>query len=246
MFGGAAPAADPDSLGGGWNADLPGPVCQAQLLIHSGDPKAFFEPADENNERWKELKDTRPEMIIGVGGCVASQEGELIRERAPYVDLVFGPQTLHRLPSMLDELRAEERVSRPEAESEPERKPPPEPDAPRSAISRLTINGFVRGSRGPETVWINGDRVERGDVIAKASGFVSSRVHATAAGTVKAIEHWPHPAGAMQPSIRIAVDPHSTQLQRPRLVPHRERRHPRSPGCHWTRTTIRRRNSWSI
>jgi electron transport complex protein RnfC len=65
-----------------------------------------------------------------------------------------------------------------------------------------------------------GDRVERGDVIAKASGFVSSRVHATAAGTVKAIEHWPHPAGAMQPSIRIAVDPHSTQLQRPRLVPH--------------------------
>ncbi|MEJ2255455.1 MAG: electron transport complex subunit RsxC [Woeseiaceae bacterium] len=65
-----------------------------------------------------------------------------------------------------------------------------------------------------------GDRVERGDVIAKASGFISSRVHATAAGTVKAIEHWPHPAGAMQPSIRIEVDPHSTQLQRPRLVPH--------------------------
>ena len=65
-----------------------------------------------------------------------------------------------------------------------------------------------------------GDRVERGDVIAKASGFISSRVHASAAGTVKSIEHWPHPAGAMQPSIRIEVDPHSTQLQRPRLVPH--------------------------
>jgi len=65
-----------------------------------------------------------------------------------------------------------------------------------------------------------GDRVERGDVVAKASGFVSSRVHATASGTVKSIEHWPHPAGAMQPSIRIEVDPHSTQLQRPRLVPH--------------------------
>ena len=67
-----------------------------------------------------------------------------------------------------------------------------------------------------------GDRVERGDVIAKASGFISSRVHASAAGTVKSIEHWPHPAGAMQPSIRIEVDPHSTQLQRPRLVPHWE------------------------
>ena len=64
-----------------------------------------------------------------------------------------------------------------------------------------------------------GDRVERGDVIAAASGYVSSYVHASAAGTVKSIEHWPHPAGAMQPSIRIAVDPHSTQLQRPRLVP---------------------------
>lgn len=65
-----------------------------------------------------------------------------------------------------------------------------------------------------------GDRVERGDVIAEASGYVSSYVHATAAGTVKSIEHWPHPAGAMQPSIRIEVDPHSTQLQRPRQVPH--------------------------
>jgi len=65
-----------------------------------------------------------------------------------------------------------------------------------------------------------GDKVERGDVIAEAAGFISSRVHATAAGTVKSIEHWPHPSGPMQPSIRIAVDPHSTQLQRPRLVPH--------------------------
>jgi tRNA-2-methylthio-N6-dimethylallyladenosine synthase len=55
--------------------------------------------------RWKELKDTRPEMIIGVGGCVASQEGAALRERAPCVDLVFGPQTLHRLPAMLDEAR---------------------------------------------------------------------------------------------------------------------------------------------
>ena len=48
--------------------------------------------------RWKELMDQRPELVIGVGGCVASQEGEAIRDRAPYVDIVFGPQTLHRLP----------------------------------------------------------------------------------------------------------------------------------------------------
>ncbi|MEM1434522.1 MAG: tRNA (N6-isopentenyl adenosine(37)-C2)-methylthiotransferase MiaB [Pseudomonadota bacterium] len=52
--------------------------------------------------RWKALKAARPELQIGVGGCVASQEGEAIRDRAPYVDLVFGPQTLHRLPAMLD------------------------------------------------------------------------------------------------------------------------------------------------
>jgi tRNA-2-methylthio-N6-dimethylallyladenosine synthase len=55
--------------------------------------------------RWKELKDARPGLVIGVGGCVASQEGEAIRERAPYVDIVFGPQTLHRLPAMLDDAR---------------------------------------------------------------------------------------------------------------------------------------------
>jgi electron transport complex protein RnfC len=64
-----------------------------------------------------------------------------------------------------------------------------------------------------------GDRVERGDVIAKAAGFISSAVHATAAGTVKSIELWPHPSGNMVPSIRIEVDPNSSQMQRPRMVP---------------------------
>ena len=55
--------------------------------------------------RWKALKERRPGVVIGVGGCVASQEGEAIRTRAPYVDLVFGPQTLHRLPELLDTAR---------------------------------------------------------------------------------------------------------------------------------------------
>src|SRR5699024_1116544 len=55
--------------------------------------------------RWRELKEDRPDLVIGVGGCVASQEGHAIRERAPYVDMVFGPQTLHRLPDMLDTVR---------------------------------------------------------------------------------------------------------------------------------------------
>ena len=52
--------------------------------------------------RWRELKVAKPDLKIAVGGCVASQEGEMIGKRAPYVDVVFGPQTLHRLPEMLD------------------------------------------------------------------------------------------------------------------------------------------------
>ncbi len=55
--------------------------------------------------RWKPLKDADPEVIIGVGGCVASQEGQQIWDRAPYVDVVFGPQTLHRLPALLREVK---------------------------------------------------------------------------------------------------------------------------------------------
>jgi tRNA-2-methylthio-N6-dimethylallyladenosine synthase len=69
---------------------------------------------------WRRLKARRPEVIIGVGGCVASQEGTAITERAPFVDLVFGPQTLHRLPQMIGELRRSGRavvdVSFPEIE----------------------------------------------------------------------------------------------------------------------------------
>ncbi|MCG6658734.1 tRNA (N6-isopentenyl adenosine(37)-C2)-methylthiotransferase MiaB [Halomonas campisalis] len=55
--------------------------------------------------RWKKLKASNPDLVIGVGGCVASQEGEALRKRAPHVDMVFGPQTLHRVPSMLDARR---------------------------------------------------------------------------------------------------------------------------------------------
>jgi len=69
---------------------------------------------------FRELKRARPGLIIGVGGCVASQEGEELLRRAPFVDLVFGPQTLHRLPDFIDEVRARGRpvvdVSFPEIE----------------------------------------------------------------------------------------------------------------------------------
>lgn len=53
--------------------------------------------------RWKNLKDKNPNLIIGVGGCVATQEGDHIRKRAPFVDVIFGPQTLHRLPQMIQD-----------------------------------------------------------------------------------------------------------------------------------------------
>lgn len=58
--------------------------------------------------RWKLLKDTNPDLVIGVGGCVASQEGDTIRQRAPFVDIVFGPQTLHRLPEMIKQVQSKE------------------------------------------------------------------------------------------------------------------------------------------
>lgn len=60
--------------------------------------------------RWRGLKKANPKVKIAVGGCVASQEGEAISKRAPYVDVVFGPQTLHRLPEMLAEAKSESPV----------------------------------------------------------------------------------------------------------------------------------------
>ncbi len=70
--------------------------------------------------RWRKLKEKNPQLVIGVGGCVASQEGDNILKRAPYVDMVFGPQTLHRLPKMLDAVHSEQQpqmdISFPEIE----------------------------------------------------------------------------------------------------------------------------------
>jgi tRNA-2-methylthio-N6-dimethylallyladenosine synthase len=70
--------------------------------------------------RWRKLKQHNPELIIGVGGCVASQEGAAIQQRAPYVDMVFGPQTIHRLPNMFDRAQAQDKkivdISFPEIE----------------------------------------------------------------------------------------------------------------------------------
>jgi len=88
--------------------------------------------------RWRKIKAKRPHLIIGVGGCVGSQEGAGIRQRAPFVDIVFGPQTLHRLPALLDRVLQQKRavvdVSFPEIEKF-DHLPTPRTDGVRALIS---------------------------------------------------------------------------------------------------------------
>ncbi|MBW7982623.1 tRNA (N6-isopentenyl adenosine(37)-C2)-methylthiotransferase MiaB [Enterobacillus tribolii] len=88
--------------------------------------------------RWKTLKEKKPGLIIGVGGCVASQEGEHIRERAHYVDIIFGPQTLHRLPEMINHVSGTRSpvvdISFPEIEKF-DRLPEPRAEGPTAFVS---------------------------------------------------------------------------------------------------------------
>jgi len=88
--------------------------------------------------QWRLLKERKPDLIIGVGGCVASQEGEALVKRAPFVDLVFGPQTLHRLPEMYDAALASRRpqvdVAFPEIEKF-DRLPEPRAEGPTAFVS---------------------------------------------------------------------------------------------------------------
>jgi tRNA-2-methylthio-N6-dimethylallyladenosine synthase len=88
--------------------------------------------------RWKHLKEANPDLVIGVGGCVASQEGDAIAKRAPFVDLVFGPQTLHRLPEMMETRKSDGTVvvdiSFPEIEKF-DRLPTPEADGVSAFVS---------------------------------------------------------------------------------------------------------------
>ena len=88
--------------------------------------------------RWRKIKAKRPDIIIGVGGCVASQEGAAIQKRAPYVDIVFGPQTLHRLPELLNQARDTNKgvvdVSFPEIEKF-DSLPEPRAEGPKAFVS---------------------------------------------------------------------------------------------------------------
>jgi tRNA-2-methylthio-N6-dimethylallyladenosine synthase len=111
---------------------------------------------------WRALKALRPGVIIGVGGCVASQEGTQITRRAPFVDLVFGPQTIHRLPQMLDELKARGRsvvdVSFPEIEKF-DRLPEPRAEGARAYVS--VMEGCSKYCSFCVVPYTRGDEVSR-------------------------------------------------------------------------------------
>ncbi len=128
---------------------------------------------------WKPLKERNPGLVIGVGGCVASQEGDAIRQRAPYVDLVFGPQTLHRLPEMLKQVwggsRAVVDVSFPEIEKF-DRLPEPRAEGPMAYVS--VMEGCSKFCTFCIVPYTRGAEVSRpfDDVIAEVAGLAAQGV----------------------------------------------------------------------
>ncbi len=129
--------------------------------------------------QWRELKLARPELVIGVGGCVASQEGEALQRRAPYVDIVFGPQTLHRLPQLLTETRARQRgvidVSFPEIEKF-DCLPAPRASGPMAFIS--VMEGCSKYCSFCVVPYTRGEEVSRplDDVIAEIAALAAQGV----------------------------------------------------------------------
>ncbi|MEW7976004.1 MAG: tRNA (N6-isopentenyl adenosine(37)-C2)-methylthiotransferase MiaB [Candidatus Sedimenticola endophacoides] len=129
--------------------------------------------------RWRPWKQRRPDLVIGVGGCVASQEGEAIRERAPFVDLVFGPQTLHRLPQMLERARvtgaAVVDVSFPEIEKF-DRLPEPRSEGPSAFVS--VMEGCSKYCTYCVVPYTRGEEISRpfDDVIAEVAALAGQGV----------------------------------------------------------------------
>lgn len=129
--------------------------------------------------RLKAWKAARPGRIVGVGGCVASQEGEAIAQRAPVVDLVFGPQTLHRLPQMLDETRRTQRpsidVRFPEIEKF-DRLPEPRAEGPSAFVS--IMEGCSKYCTFCIVPYTRGEEISRplDDVLAEVDALVSQGV----------------------------------------------------------------------
>ncbi len=129
--------------------------------------------------QWRPLKEANPELVIGVGGCVASQEGDAILKRAPFVDLVFGPQTLHRLPQMLDEVRSKHLpsidISFPEIEKF-DHLPEPKADGPSAFVS--IMEGCSKYCTFCVVPYTRGEEVSRpfDDVIAEVAQLAEQGV----------------------------------------------------------------------
>jgi tRNA-2-methylthio-N6-dimethylallyladenosine synthase len=129
--------------------------------------------------RWRQLKQNNPDLIIGVGGCVASQEGAAIGKRAPYVDLIFGPQTLHRVPAMIDARKPSGPilvdVTFPEIEKF-DRLPEPSVDGPSAFVS--IMEGCSKYCTYCVVPFTRGEEVSRpfDDVIAEIAGLAERGV----------------------------------------------------------------------
>ena len=129
--------------------------------------------------RWKPLKDAKPHVIIAVGGCVASQEGEELRRRAPAVDVVFGPQTLHRLPNLISEAQEKRGgvvdVSFPEIEKF-DHLPEPRAEGPTAFVS--VMEGCSKYCTFCVVPYTRGEEVSRpfDDVIAECAALAAQGV----------------------------------------------------------------------
>lgn len=129
--------------------------------------------------RWKRWKDDKPDLVIGVGGCVASQEGDAIRRRAPYVDLIFGPQTLHRLPAMLDEVKQSHQpridITFPEIEKF-DNLPEPKADGPTAFVS--IMEGCSKYCTFCVVPYTRGEEVSRpvGSILTEIRGLAAQGV----------------------------------------------------------------------
>ena len=130
--------------------------------------------------RWRALKERKPGLLIGVGGCVASQEGVALAKRAPFVDIVFGPQTLHRLPRMVEEAKtrisgAVVDISFPEIEKF-DRLPPPGAEGPSAYVS--VMEGCSRYCTFCVVPYTRGEEVSRpvDDVLREVDHLVAQGV----------------------------------------------------------------------
>jgi tRNA-2-methylthio-N6-dimethylallyladenosine synthase len=129
--------------------------------------------------KWRKIKDKRPDVIIGVGGCVASQEGAAIQKRAPFVDIVFGPQTLHRLPQLLDEARSQHKpvvdISFPEIEKF-DALPEPKADGVKAFVS--VMEGCSKYCTFCVVPYTRGEEISRplSDVLAEISSLAKQGV----------------------------------------------------------------------